>query len=241
MKTKQIKIPSTQDEITLGQYQDILKFSDSVEDEIEVGKYIIQVLCGLTDDEVKNIHKKDYDDIIEITTKMLNKKSVWRRRFRMNGIEYGFIPNLDEITLGEYVDLDLMLKEDYSLHRVMAILYRPIVSESFNRYTIMDYTGKEDHELMLEAPLDVVNGTMVFFYDLGNDLLGNMEHYLNKHREKITESSNPSEKNGDGIVQSMQSQMEVLETLMKQLKQTSIQPSLSFHSPKKSRKLTTKY
>ena len=41
----------------------------------------------------------------------------------MRGVEYGFIPNLDDMSFGEYVDLDTYIGDWQNIHRAMAVLY----------------------------------------------------------------------------------------------------------------------
>jgi hypothetical protein len=237
MKTKKITIPSTQSEITLDQYQTLQQFAENETDAYKITIKMMEVLCGLTEEEVRSMNKSDFDDISITLSNTLNRKAVWQKEFTMNGVRYGFIPNLDDMTLGEYVDLDAFLKEDYSLHNVMTILYRPITGETIGgRYQIKPYTGEEDMELMKQAPLDAVNGALVFFYHLGKDLLKAIPTYLQKLEEKIIQSNPTSEVSGDGIVQSMHSQMENLVSLIEQLPEEFTSVSLFLHSKKKKQK-----
>ena len=225
MKTnKEITIPTTQNEITLKQYQDIQIFMDSETDDMKIGVKMITTLCDITEEEVRGISKADFDSIIETLLQTLNKKSVWQQRFKIGNVTYGFIPNIDDMTLGEYIDLDNVINEPHALHKVMTILYRPITHESFGRYDIAKYTGKEDTEIMLQAPLDAVNGAFVFFYHLGNALLKAMPHYLQKVQKEIIASNQLSAKDGDGIVRSMELQMETLTSLIEQLNIVFIKP-----------------
>jgi hypothetical protein len=134
------------------------------------------------------------------------------QRFKMNGVEYGFIPDLDDMSLGEYIDLDTYLGDWENIHRAMAVLYRPIKNKSGNRYNIKDYDGK-GFEDMKDMPLDAVLSSIVFFYNLGIELSKAMMNYLETTEEEaLTEYLN-SQQNGVGINQFTHSLTEILQDL----------------------------
>ena len=100
----------------------------------------------------------------------------------IDGVRYGFHPNLDEITLGEYADLETMIKNDIekNMPEVMAILFRPIVEEQNNIYTIKAYDGNISirAEEMKKMPAEQVQSALVFFYNLGKELSLTLPLYL---------------------------------------------------------------
>jgi hypothetical protein len=103
------------------------------------------------------------------------------------------------------------------MHKAMAVLYRPIKKNGLNgTYEIEKYNGSITYsDVMKHAPLDVVFGANVFFYTLGNELLKSTMTYLenNKEIQTILHQHN-SEKDGDGIVQSMLLLKETLSNLI---------------------------
>jgi hypothetical protein len=135
----------------------------------------------------------------------------------MGGVEFGFIPNLDDMTFGEYTDLDTYITDWEQMHKAMAVLYRPIKKNGLNgTYEIEKYNGSITYsDVMKHAPLDVVFGANVFFYTLGNELLKSTMTYLenNKEIQTILHQHN-LEKDGDGIVQSMLLLKETLSNLI---------------------------
>jgi hypothetical protein len=98
----------------------------------------------------------------------------------MDGIAYGFVPDLDKITLGEYIDLDTTLGDWSNMHKAMAVLYRPIKDTLKDKYIIEDYKGSEDSEKYKQMPLDIVMGSILFFYNLKNELLKTILKSLNQ-------------------------------------------------------------
>ena len=87
---------------------------------------------------------------------------------KIDGVEYGFHPELSDLTLGEYADLETFLKNGINNHlpEVMAVLYRPIVEKKNDVYTIEAYDGKISirAEIMKKINAEQVQGAMVFFW-----------------------------------------------------------------------------
>ena len=99
----------------------------------------------------------------------------------------------------------------------MAVLYRPVNFKAEDKYEVAPYKVNEEiQELMKEMPLDVAISSMVFFYNLGKDLLGAIPRYLeqNMKKEDLQTLDNHLQKNGDGINQFMHSLKEMSETSM---------------------------
>ena len=72
------------------------------------------------------MRKKDYEDTIEHLTKVINSTSKHVIKFDLFDTEFGFIPKLDDITAGEFADLENYLTDFNNAHKSMAVLYRPI-------------------------------------------------------------------------------------------------------------------
>lgn len=195
-----IYVPTDLNEITLGQYQSFVKFQSTTEDEGRIAQKMLEIFCGLKTTEAIKVRYKDANAIIEILIDLMNGKPSLIRRFKMKGKEYGFIPNLDEMSLGEYVDLDTFIGDTDNLHRAMAVLFRPVQNKYGNQYNIEDYTG-EGAELMKDMPLDVAFGAMLFFYRLGMDLSEAMMNYLQEEEQSSLIQHLSLEGSGDGINQ----------------------------------------
>ena len=56
----------------------------------------------------------------------------------------GFIPKLDDISLGEYIDIENNLSDWQKIHKAMAVLYRPVNFKLGNKYGITSYEVKEE-------------------------------------------------------------------------------------------------
>jgi len=213
----ELTIPTTLNDIKLAQYQKFLSIAKDNEDGEFLQQKMVQLFCGI---DLKDVASIRYKDVAEITTNINNlftKENRFIQRFKMGGVEFGFIPNLDEMSTGEYMDLDTYIVDWDTMHNAMAVLYRPITNKLGNKYNIEEYKGSVTYaDVMRHAPLDVVLGVMVFFYNLGNDLLKSTVNYLetNPEVQNILNKHN-LENVGDGIQVSMLLLKETLEDLMK--------------------------
>jgi len=214
----EISIPTELKEIKLAQYQAFLKIAKDNEDAEFLHQKMVQTFCGI---DLKEVAEIRYKDVVEITNslgKMFDVKNhKFINKFKMGGVEFGFIPNLDDMTFGEYTDLDTYITDWEQMHKAMAVLYRPIKKNGLNgTYEIEKYNGSITYsDVMKHAPLDVVFGANVFFYTLGNELLKSTLTYLENNKEMQTIlQQRSSDKDGDGIVQSMLLLKETLSNLI---------------------------
>ena len=152
-----ILIPTSLSDITLEQYQKFLKLDN---DENKNSSFLlhkmIEIFCDL---DLKDIAKIKFSSVKNVTKELDNifaQKPKLKEAFILDGKEFGFIPILDEISLGEYVDLDQTLSNWQEMHKAMAVLYRPVTHRDKNRYLIEEYKGDLYAEKMKKAPLDAV-------------------------------------------------------------------------------------
>ena len=193
-----ITVPNSLSEIKLSQYQKFLQIQKDNEDEHFLASKMIEIFCGIPHKESFSLKAKDVHRITNILADMFEQKPQLKRRFVLNGVEYGFIPNLDDMTLGEYVDLDTYISKWDDMHKAMAVLYRPIETSLGNKYTIEKYTG-ENQDTMKEIPLDIVFGSMLFFYRLGIDLSKVMMSYFQEKKEMPSQQLQTLMQNMDGL------------------------------------------
>tara|TARA_R110000796_G_scaffold21344_2_gene62886 strand:+ start:1815 stop:2465 length:651 start_codon:yes stop_codon:yes gene_type:complete len=178
-----LNVPTTLDEITLEQYQLYLAAQEGKDDEHYLQRKSIEIFCSVSEKDVKKIVAKDVRKISEKIAEMFEGEHELLRSFRMNGIDYGFVPNLDEISFGEYVDLDTYVSDWKNMHLSMNVLYRPITHRSAGRYEINSYeTDKPEHALQM--PMSAVLGSLFFLFNLGKDLLMTTQNYLKEEVEK---------------------------------------------------------
>lgn len=125
--------------------------------------------------------------------------------FELNGTRYGFIPNWDEFTAGEWIDAEQMCGDFWkNAHKVMALLFRPVTREWGTRYEIEPYTAKEDAEAFLDMPADQVAGALLFFSTTRNALLSTLQSSLIQAATKVATTSGRS---GGGTLSSILSRV----------------------------------
>jgi len=197
-----IYIPEELSDITLGQYQKFAKINTGENESTSFLLHkMVEIFCNIDLKDIAKIKYTYVNNIVSEINKMFDVKTSLIPIFKMGGIDYGFIPKLDDITLGEYIDLDNTLGDWETMHKAMSVLYRPVKFQKGHRYQIEDYTGMENDERMKNIPLDVVMGSLVFFWSLRNELLKNTLKYLSKEMtENLTTQQRATlVENGDGI------------------------------------------
>jgi hypothetical protein len=137
----------------------------------------------------------------------------------MDGVEYGFIPNLDDMSVGEFIDIENYCKEKHDLWKVMSVLYRPVTHSGQNgRYEVAPYSANLVSGFK-NLDCNTTFGAMVFFWNLGSELLTATIHYLEQEiakNPKVLETlakEHNFQNNGDGINQFMRSLKEMSQNL----------------------------
>lgn len=202
----EIKVPTKINDITLGEYQKFdLVNVDNQEADFLLHK-TIEVFCDVDIKIVSKFPLKDASEISEEIHSVLAQEVPFQTKFTLEGVDYGFIPDLTKMSLGEYIDLEDALKETKSFHQALAVMYRPIVKEYKNLYTIEPYDASIDRQiLMKDAPLGTASAAVVFFYNIGNELLQASQAYSKnlKTQNMTTLERVSSPKNMDGLTASM--------------------------------------
>jgi hypothetical protein len=205
-------IPDTLSEITLAQYQKYIKYQNDNDDENFLAIKMIEVFCGLRNTTVRSMKAKSINDVCKILVDMFNEKPELVKQFEMNGITYGFIPDLENITFGEYIDLDTFIGDFENMHKAMAVLYRPITQKYKDKYLVEKYTADKFNQ-MVDMPMDAVFSSILFFYHLGMELSTVMLNSLETQEEENLVQYLNSTVSGDGISQFSDSLKGILENL----------------------------
>lgn len=217
MKTIQLAVPSSLSDIKLWQYQEYLKVVDEV-DEQTLHKKLIELFCGVDMGDVDSIPMAEAEKVLEVLKTAFSEEPDLVRRFTLADVEFGFIPKLDEVSLGEYIDIENSITDWQQIHHAMAVLYRPINGKIKDKYTIAPYKPSEViSEIMRDMPLDAVMSSLVFFYRLGIQLSKATLRYTEAQLTKSTNSELKTalERNGVGINQFMDSLKETYSSLTK--------------------------
>lgn len=201
-----IYIPDELSDITLEQYQKFAKLNTEENQNTNFLLHkMVEIFCRLDLKDIARIKFNYVTQIVNDLNNIFNTKTELIPTFKMKGVEYGMIPKLDDITLGEYIDLDNNISDWETMHKAMAVLYRPIKLKKDHRYQIEEYTGEEDAVKFKDMPLDIVMGSLVFFWSLSSELLQTTLKYLAQEmKEELTFQQRVIlEESGVGINQSM--------------------------------------
>lgn len=206
-----VNVPTELNELTLGQYQKFLKVQKDNGDGIFVAQKMIEIFCGIDLKDTFKIKITDINEIVAILNEILDVKPDLINRFKLDNVEYGFIPTLEDISLGEYIDIETHLQSWDDMHKAMSVLYRPIAQSHKDKYNIIEYEALETN-VMKDMPLDVCFSSVVFFYNLGIELSSNMMDYLtDQEMNNLSTDQVNSMKDGGGILQFTNSLKDVLQ------------------------------
>ena len=209
----EINVPTSLSEVTLGQYQKFLKIAEDNPEGNFLNAKMIEIFCGIPLSDSYKLKMSSVVAIIDILNELLSQTPKRVEQFTMNGVQYGFIPDLDEMSLGEYVDLDGSASDWNNMHIAMNVLYRKIKIKKSGKYNIVDY-NVENPEKMKDMPLDAAIGSLFFFYNLGMELSKHTILYSSNLEEmEAYQEQLISETNGDDISQFMVSLTEILQDL----------------------------
>jgi len=241
----EINVPSSINEIPLVNYQKFLKLQQSSNDEEFIAQKMVEIFCGIQLKDVVKMKLTSVNELIIHFKNIFAEKPKFKPTFKIGEIEYGFITDLENISFGEYVDLDNYLAKWDDFHKAMAVMYRPIKIRNKDKYEIIEYNGAGEYaELMKYAPMDVAISASVFFWTLGSELLSATLNYLETELKKMSETEQAtlaqelnSEKSGVGIVQSMDSLKATLHDMTKLLNTDYISVLPISHSKQKKTKL----
>ena len=180
-----ITLPDSYEDITLNQYQELIKLDNDVDK-------IFSFFTGVKLSDVKNVEKKQKDEVIKHIEVALQQEGEFKSTFFVDGIEFGLIPNFDKITGGTYSDLVKYSNsntegENENLDRLLAVLYRPIKKrDSFGNYEIKDYEGTSGHlQQINKLPMSIVNGCLGFFLTLSDDLESRIQKFTEEELAKV--------------------------------------------------------
>ena len=169
----------------------------------------VETIAALSDIPKKLVKELPLRDVAVIMGKVAELQSeqdtVLKKVFEIEGVEYGMHPNLDDITLGEYADIETFIKNgiEKNLPELMAVLFRPIKDKHENgAYAISAYDGDITirAEEMKKMSAEQVQSALVFFYHLGNAFSKTLPSYLMERTQEIAKGlqTETLPKDGDG-------------------------------------------
>jgi hypothetical protein len=175
-KTIQVEALTEWKDVTLKKYLEMTKDIDSYkDDESAMTALMLHHLAGIPYDMIPHISAESYNVLKNKLSKFMTPEETELQRFiTIDGVEYGFEPNLSKMTYGAYADISKYdtLTIDKNWAKIMSILYRPVVKkERLGLYQIKPYDGDINEEKWLDVTMDIHFGCLFFFINLQLDLM----------------------------------------------------------------------
>ena len=192
-----MRVPNSLNDITIDKYLKAIDIINNDDIELSVMLRVLNLFTGKSIEQLIEYPLAELDKNYQKITTVLNEKPKFQKTFFLDGKEYGFIPNLEQMKSGEYIDLTNNLGKD--ILASMSVMYRPITRKFRDVYDIEKYKGTDEKEIFKNAPISIYLGAQVFFWNLTNDLLKLIPQYL--EAELTEEQKADLEKNGVGLSQ----------------------------------------
>ena len=190
-KVKEFKLINSWSDVTLETWLKLIDFETGTKTENAT-----ETIAALSDIPKKLVKELSLSDVVAIMNKIgelqVNRDTELKRIITINEVEYGFHPDLNSITLGEYADIEQFIKNgvDTNLPELMSVLYRPIKLKKNDIYIIDAYDGdiRMRAEEMKQMSAEQVQSSLFFFYNLGKALSEILPSYLiQKQKEMKTQ------------------------------------------------------
>ena len=175
---KTILVPESANDLTVRQYVDFQKVDTS--DEMFLIHSVLRIFYDIPLSESKNVVFAEAEELAANVLTLVAADHKLQRIVEYKGKEYGFIPNLREISTAEYIDLDTYLADIDNLAKTVSILYRPVTKRKGDLYEVEAYEGSQDYP---DFPLGAALGALLFFYRLRRKLLGTSQTSSQKETE----------------------------------------------------------
>ena len=181
-KSKEFSLINSWTDVTLESWLKLIDFAEGTK--TEEATNTIAELSNIPKRLIKELQLSDVAFIMNKVGELQAKQDTkLKRLIEINGVEYGFHPDLDSITLGEYADIEQLIKNgiETNLPELMAILYRPIKQKHENGVYVIDaYDGdiRMRTEEMKQMSSEQVQSALRFFFALGKVLLKILPSYL---------------------------------------------------------------
>jgi len=191
-----LKIPKELKDITLEQAQKVLLIDQNPDmDEFPKMVHSVAIMTGRTPQEIGEVHLVDLENTYNRIFSMIEGgglEAPLQRHVKYLGRDYAFIEDVRDMETGAFVDIDQMTKGDEyakNLHKVMAVLYRPVDAKIGNRYRLESYVKEHPREraerqavFLKHMTFDVVRGAAGFFLAVMQKCLNISNNSFPTHR-----------------------------------------------------------
>ena len=185
-----IEVPNQWSAVTLKKYLELKKDMDNYAGEYDaIIACMFHHLCEFPADYIHKLDLATYTSIVnDMSTFLADVELPLQKFITIDGVEYGFEPNLSKMAYGAYVDITKyeMIEINKEWAEIMSILYRPVTTKKGKLYDIKPYDGVIDGDKFMQVSMDVHFGAIFFFKTLLKDLLNSTLKYSAKEMETLS-------------------------------------------------------
>ena len=187
-KSKEFNLINSWSDVTLETWLKLIDFETGTKTEEAT-----ETIAALSDIPKQLVKELSLSDVAVIMSKIgelqAKQDTKLKRIIEVNGVEYGYHPQLSEITLGEYADIEQFIKNgiENNLPELMAVLYRPIKEKKNDIYIIDSYDGdiRLRAEEIKQMSAEQVQSALFFFYNFVKELSEIMQLYLMEKQKEM--------------------------------------------------------
>ena len=177
-KVKEFKLIDKWEDVTIETYSKLMTFTNGTKSSEALET--LTELSNIPNELLKQLELKHIVLMLEKLSHLQSQEDTTLKNIiEINGVEYGFMPDLDSISLGQYADIETFIKNgiDKNLPELMAVLYSPIKLKKNDIYIIEPYDGdiRLRAEEMKQMSATQVHSALVFFYHFGSVLLTTLQ------------------------------------------------------------------
>lgn len=167
--------------LTLGEYLMMQRHKESLKDTLK----LLSIVTPIPYEVLSKIDLPRANYLLKriIEEKLNNEERDIKATFEFKGVLYGLERNLSKINFGGWIDLETFISMGYkeNLDKIVAIYYRPIVTQLGETYVLEEYDSDkmlERAELFKELPFEYVSGSQRFFLEFTKQYIKSIKHSL---------------------------------------------------------------
>jgi hypothetical protein len=177
-----IEVPTKWSAVSLKQYLALRKDLETYAGEEDaITACLFHHLCKFPLEYIQQLDINTYISIRQDLISFFNNVDLPLQKFiTIDGVQYGFEPDLSKMAYGAYVDISKY--ETFEINEkwaeIMSILYRPVTNTTGKLYDIKAYDGTIDGTKFMDVSMDIHFGTLFFLKTLLKDLLKDTQKSL---------------------------------------------------------------
>ncbi len=187
------EIPKDINELNISRYVRLKKLTEEIEKDTEINKVlkVLNCISNIPKKEIYNLDLESLGKIIVHINKFLSTtpNTEVNEIIEIEGVKYGLQPELENMDLGAFVDLETYIKDvDENIHKIFSVLYRPVKKQEGKKYIIEEYEPNKERQDLFRKKLTIqdIYGAWVFFYNLDKKRIDT----LNKSSVKVKKYKN---------------------------------------------------